>query len=141
MVKHMAKDNYSMPVFMLIVLFIGLLVALGASVALPNGAVSASFGAGDNGKTVSINEGSQLKISLDENPTTGYSWNVTVTPGLAIVDSQYSSSSHLTGAGGTREWTIKATGKGQQQFSAVYCRSWEPLTGNESKFVLTVSVI
>lgn len=130
-----------MPLFMFSLVLVGLLVAFGASMMLPSQSVAATVGAGDNGNMVSVREGSLIKVSLDENPTTGYSWNESVTPGLTIVDSKYvSSGSGLMGAGGVHEWTIKAVGKGQQQFSAIYKRSWEPTTGNETTFTLKISV-
>jgi inhibitor of cysteine peptidase len=129
----------SLPLFMLILVLVGLLVAFGASVMLPSQSVAAT--AGDNGKTITVNEGVSIKVSLDENPTTGYSWNETVTAGLTVVDSKYvSSGSGMMGAGGVHEWTLKATGKGQQQFSAVYKRPWEPIAGNETTFALNISV-
>lgn len=130
-----------MPLFMFSLVLVGLLVAFGASMMLPSQSVAATVGAGDNGNMVSVREGSLIKVSLDENPTTGYSWNETVTAGLTIVDSKYvSSGSGLMGAGGVHEWTIKAVGKGQQQFSAIYKRSWEPIADNETKFTLNISV-
>jgi len=108
---------------------------------LPSQSVAVSVGAGDNGNMVSMSEGSLIKVSLDENPSTGYSWNESVTPGLTIVDSKYvSSGSGLVGAGGVHEWTIKASGKGEQQFSAIYKRSWEPIADNETTFTLNISV-
>lgn len=129
------------PLVMVFLVLVGLLVAFGASVMLPSNGVAVAAGAGDNGKTITISEGSTIKISLDENPTTGYSWNDTVTSGLTIVDSKYvSSGSDLMGAGGVHEWTLKATGKGQQQFSAVYKRPWEPIAGNETTFTLNILV-
>jgi inhibitor of cysteine peptidase len=129
----------SLPLFMFILVLVGLLVAFGASVMLPSPSVAAT--AGDNGKTITVNEGASIKVSLDENPTTGYSWNETVTAGLTVVDSKYvSSGSGMMGAGGVHEWTIKATGKGSQQFSAVYKRPWEPIAGNETAFILNIPV-
>lgn len=131
----------SLPLFMFILVVAGLLVAFGASVMLPSQSVAVSVGAGDNGNMVSMSEGSLIKVSLDENPSTGYSWNESVTPGLTIVDSKYvSSGSGLVGAGGVHEWTIKASGKGEQQFSAIYKRSWEPIADNETTFTLNISV-
>ncbi len=132
----------SLPLFMFILVLVGLIVAFGASMMLPSNSVAATAGAGDNGKTITVNEGATIKVSLDENPTTGYSWNETVTSGLTVVDSKYvSSGSGMMGAGGVHEWTIKATGKGQQRFSAVYKRPWEPIAGNETTFTLNISVI
>jgi inhibitor of cysteine peptidase len=126
---------------MFALLVVGLLFAFGASVLLPPQSVVTTAGAGDNGKTITVNEGATIKVSLDENPTTGYSWNETVTSGLTIAYSEYvSGGSGLMGAGGVHEWTIKATGKGHQQFSAVYKRPWEPTAGNETTYTLDVLV-
>jgi inhibitor of cysteine peptidase len=137
----MALKINSMPVVLLALALAGVLVAFGASLALPGQSLTAALGIGDNGKTVSVSEGSIIKISLDENPTTGYSWNESVSSGLKIVDSKYTASgSGLMGAGGVHEWTLKAEGKGTQQFSAIYKRPWEPVAGNETSYKLTVSV-
>jgi inhibitor of cysteine peptidase len=132
----------SMPFVMSALVHVGLIAAFAASVMLPSGGVTATIGAGDNGKTITIDEGSSLKISLDENPTTGFSWNESVTSGLTVIDSRYiSSNSGLVGAGGVHEWTVEATGKGAQKFSAVYKRPWEPATGNETTFTIYVDVV
>jgi inhibitor of cysteine peptidase len=135
------KSLGSMPLILLGLVVVGLLTAFAASVMLPSRGVTASYGIGDNGKTISMGEGTTIKVILDENPTTGYSWNESVTPGLQVQDSKYvESGSGLMGAGGSHEWTIKATGKGEQQFSAVYKRQWEPLSGSENTFKLTINV-
>jgi inhibitor of cysteine peptidase len=132
----------SMPLALLGLVVVGLLAAFAASVMLPSQGVTASYGIVDNGKAISIKEGAILKIVLDENPTTGYSWNESVTSGLKITESNYiqGGSTGLVGAGGTHEWVIKATGRGEQQFSAVYTRPWEPLSGSENAFKLTITV-
>ena len=136
------KADYSLIIFLAGVLVAGLLVALGASVLIPGQSPIASYGATDNGKTVSVAQGSTFKVVIDENPTTGYSWNETVTPGLTITDSKYiGSNSGLMGAGGKHEYTIEAMGKGTQQLSAIYKRPWEPTTGNEDKYVLNIMVV
>ncbi|HVN74162.1 MAG TPA: protease inhibitor I42 family protein [Methanoregula sp.] len=96
-----------------------------------------------NNATVSISKGEIITVSLAENPTTGYQWNLTVTPGLNITADTYTPSDptgRLVGSGGTHSWDITAIASGDQQISAVYRRSWEPVTGNESAFVMTVTV-
>ena len=35
-----------------------------------------------NGATVYVNRTADITLKLNENPTTGYRWNLTVTPGL-----------------------------------------------------------
>ncbi|MDD1724952.1 MAG: protease inhibitor I42 family protein [Methanospirillum sp.] len=72
--------------------------------------------------------GETREIKLNENPSTGYSWNVTVTDGLEIIGNTFSGpeNNRRMGAGGVRVWTIKATGTGNQTFSGVYRQSWRP---------------
>lgn len=81
--------------------------------------------------------GQTTQISLKENPTTGYSWNVTVTDGLVIIDDTFvgPDNKRLVGAGGTHIWTLKATGVGNQSFSGVYRRSWEPADDSDTRYV------
>lgn len=86
-----------------------------------------SFNQTDAGKTITVRPGETIKVILDENPTTGYSWAFSTTSGLAVVnDTYHPPASGLVGAGGVHEWQIKATGTGDQQINAVYKRPWEP---------------
>ncbi len=97
-----------------------------------------------NGSTAKIPLGSGgLVIQLAENPTTGYSWNATVTSGLTIIDDAYEpdpQSQGMVGAGGTHFWILSGTAAGEQKFSAIYMRPWENVTGSEETFVLNVLV-
>ncbi|MEN6395848.1 MAG: protease inhibitor I42 family protein [Methanoregula sp.] len=96
-----------------------------------------------NGATVYVNQTSDITLKLNENPTTGYLWNMTVTPGLLITNDTFQSSDttgKLVGSGGTHVWEINAAGTGTQTISAVYKRPWEPVTGNETAFLMTVIV-
>lgn len=97
-----------------------------------------------NGSAVKIPLGSGgLVIRLAENPSTGYSWNATVTSGLTIVDDAYEPdprSQGMAGAGGTHFWILSGTAAGEQKFSAIYMRPWENVTGSEETFVLNVLV-
>jgi len=49
-------------------------------------------------------------------------------------------SGKLVGAGGNRVWDMAASETGTQTIHALYRRSWEPVTGNETAFLLTVIV-
>ncbi len=96
-----------------------------------------------NGSTAKIPLDGGCIVRLAENPSTGYSWNATVTSGLAIVNDTYEAdplSQGRVGAGGTHSWTLKGTAAGEQKFSAIYKRSWENVTGSEDTFVLNVVV-
>ena len=135
------KAGVMMPVFMAALVLIGLLAAAGLSLALPQGATGLVYGTDDNGTTVTVNAGSTLTIRLAENPSTGFAWDESCSPGLTVVNSNYIQGANMPGAPGTNEWTITASEKGLQRFTAVYKRSWEPLVGNESTFVLDINVI
>ncbi len=102
-----------------------------------------TYGVTDDGQTVSIKKGEALRVSLPENPSTGYSWNLTLSDGLSIVGDQYVSddtSGRLVGAGGTHSWDIRATGIGPQQITGSYRRPWESTAVPEKTFALTVQV-
>ena len=105
---------------------------------------ASAYSSGDNGKTITVNGGEMFTVKLDENPTTGYSWNMTVGNGLQIVSDRYipnATPAHLVGSGGYHEWTIKAVSNGTYKVSGIYKRPWEPITGNEQRFTLTVKVV
>lgn len=96
----------------------------------------------DSGKTVPLGIGQNLSIALPENPTTGYSWNATVSTGLRIADTAYTpdpTAANVVGAGGTRNWTVQGVAAGTQRFDAVYVRPWEPNLA-AGQFNLTVQV-
>jgi inhibitor of cysteine peptidase len=96
-----------------------------------------------NGATVSVNQSSVITVRLKENPTTGFQWNLTTTAGLKITNDSYvpsDTTGKLAGSGGTHSWDISAVAKGTQNITAIYWRSWEPLTGNETAFSMTVIV-
>lgn len=96
-----------------------------------------------NRATLSVRKGADITVKLKENPTTGYQWCLTLSPGLALVNDTYvrsDLSGRLMGAGGTRIWDLTASDTGTQTIHAVYRRSWEPVTGNETAFDVTVIV-
>jgi inhibitor of cysteine peptidase len=97
-----------------------------------------------NGATVTIKTGAIITVKLQENPTTGYSWNLTTTPGLQIINDTYKptyTTGKMVGSGGTHIWDISAVATGEQKIKGVYMRSWEPISGNETDFSMTVVVV
>jgi inhibitor of cysteine peptidase len=96
-----------------------------------------------NKATVTIKQSDVIIVRLQENPTTGNQWNLITTPGLHVISDNYvpsDTTGNLEGSTGTRVWYISANAMGEQKIEAVYKRSWEPVTGNESNFLLTVIV-
>jgi inhibitor of cysteine peptidase len=90
---------------------------------------------------VSVKAGDTFQVTLEENPSTGYAWNVSVTSGLNVINSTYlPSNTTLAGVPGLRQWQIMAEGTGDQKFSAVYVRPNATAIGNETTFVLNVNV-
>ena len=100
-----------------------------------------AFNETNNNETVTIPAGSKIVISLAENPTTGFSWNVTSSTGLSYVNDTYiAPETKLVGAGGTHEWRYLAAEKGDAGFSAIYKRPWEDVTGNETTFSMAFTL-
>jgi len=98
----------------------------------------------DNGKTENVTQNTRFAVELPENPTTGFSWNATLSPGLELQSSDYhqdDAPSGMVGVGGTRTWIIVAKDLGDQKFSAVYKRSWEQATGNETTYSVNIRVV
>jgi len=96
-----------------------------------------------NTATVYMNRSSLITVRLAENPSTGFQWNLTTTAGLRITKDEYlptDTSGKLVGSGGIHTWDISTDMIGEQKIQAIYKRSWEPTTGNESTFSMTVVV-
>jgi inhibitor of cysteine peptidase len=99
------------------------------------------FGETYNGRTVSMETGSTFEIRLEENPTTGYGWELEVSDGLTVMEDKFITDlkvENLTGSGGVRVWTIGVNKSGDQSVSAVYRRPWENVTADEDTFTLDV---
>lgn len=102
-----------------------------------------TFGEGDDGSTATLKKGESLRVSLPENPSTGYSWNLSLSDGLYLVSDEYvpdSTSPMRVGAGGIHTWDIRATGIGAQQITAFYRRPWEVASAPAKTFSLQVQV-
>jgi putative hemolysin/predicted secreted protein len=111
---------------------------------VPDGKKMVTLTDADNGKASDIAQGTRFAVQLKENPTTGFGWNATVSPGLEIQSSDYQqdkAAGGMVGVGGTRTWVIIAKNLGTQKFSASYRRSWEPVTGNETAFTANINVV
>ena len=73
--------------------------------------------------------GEEFTISLDSNPSTGYSWRIAGKVDERVVRLAGTSfippDSDLRGAAGTRIWTFKGAGEGKTMLSFEYLRPWE----------------
>jgi predicted secreted protein len=114
-------------------------VLLAAALVVVALAVAAGAGCGDSesdgkaeiayiGITADDNEGTVpaevfdvVTVSLPENPSTGYAWEATLTPGLAVTSSAYEpddASGSAEGSGGMRVWKIRVEEAGESRFMA-----------------------
>lgn len=98
-----------------------------------------------NGTTISLAVNDTFIVALPENGgSTGYTWNITSTQGLDVLDSWFApDDSSLIGAPGTRYWVIEASSwaaAAPQEFIATLQRSWETPAGDETVFDLKISV-
>ena len=84
--------------------------------------------AGDNGRSIEVENGDVFKISLEGNPTTGYQWEVAAYNAVMLTrigEPEYNSDSDKLGAGGIYTFTFKALAEGQSNLELVYHRPWE----------------
>lgn len=79
-------------------------------------------------------------INLDENPTTGYLWEVKMTPGLQITQTIYTNhcAKGIQGCGGLRTWVVKGISKGIQRFYAEKRRGLEESRVGEVEFIVEI---
>src|SRR5207244_2712799 len=84
----------------------------------------------DNGKPVALEVGDSLAVTLDSNPSTGYSWQVS-NPRRAILQQQgepeYTPPAQpMPGAGGQHTFQFTAVGVGKMALTLLYKRPFEP---------------
>jgi inhibitor of cysteine peptidase len=79
-------------------------------------------------ETSSLAIGELARVVLDGNPTTGYTWHVTISGGAVVSLGEWYESGGgdgLVGAGGTYTWYYKAVKAGSATLTFKYYRDWE----------------
>ncbi len=100
----------------------------------------------DNGKTIDLQVGQEVTISLAGNPTTGFEWAAkSVGSGIleTLIDGKYTpdeAPEGLAGSGGAYTWTFRAIESGEANIELAYARSWETDTPPSKTFALTLRV-
>ncbi len=83
----------------------------------------------DNGDRVSLSPGEEIRVSLDGNATTGFTWELVendVTVIAPVGEPVYEEATgDMVGTGGTWTWTLRAVGTGESPVRFVYHRTWE----------------
>jgi inhibitor of cysteine peptidase len=83
--------------------------------------------AAESGKSFAVRVGDELVVSLPENPTTGYRWQLDSPGSLFVVENDdFALPQHAgIGAAGTRLLTLRATAAGRASLHLVLRRDWE----------------
>jgi predicted secreted protein len=82
-----------------------------------------------------------FNITLDSNPTTGYSWTVDYDSQFLTQENETYSRSRpgLVGSGGQKIFTFTPIRIGKTTISAVYKRSWENIVADERTFSIIIT--
>lgn len=97
----------------------------------------------NDGQTYDVPVDAEIRLKLPENPTTGYSWQLSFTQGLILLNESYlpdDPTGKLIGSGGTHVWIMRAIQPGMQTITGVYSRPWESAPGNQTSFTLHLFV-
>jgi len=96
-----------------------------------------------NESTVVVKLNSRFYLELEENPSTGYSWNLTTTDGLRVISEDHiapDTATPVVGAPTTRRWELEAVATGLQEVEGLYLRSWEGPGSAVDRFIAEISV-
>lgn len=98
----------------------------------------------DNGRTVEALRFRTVRVSLESNPTTGYSWQLISPTDRKVLRLYYSKyrarASKLVGSGGREEWKFRAMAPGTATIKALYVRPWERSMPPAREFTFTIRV-
>ena len=103
-----------------------------------------SLTAADKGSQVNVKVGDQITITLEGNPSTGYTWeakDLDASMFVQVGDPVFTSSNPgAVGAGGTLVLTFKALKAGTATLNLVYHRPWETGVDPVETFSVTITV-
>ena len=97
----------------------------------------------DKGKTIDVQQGTEVLIRLNENPTTGYRWAIDQSDDtvLPLQGSNFASSpSAAVGAGGTRLFTFTANQPGTVHLQLKRWREWQGDSSIIERYDVTIQV-
>lgn len=95
-----------------------------------------------DGRTLTLHAGDTLSLSLAENPTTGFRWDLKTKPEpqFETVTDTFEGSGGSPGAGGTHRWQWKAMRTGAATIRLEYRRPWETNAPPGQVFSLNLQV-
>jgi inhibitor of cysteine peptidase len=106
--------------------------------------VTVTAGQEYDGRTIRLHVGDSVKLSLAENPTTGYKWEFLgkPEPECVIVSDAYVANPAMNqiGGGGAHVWEFRSEKKGTGTVKLGYRRPWEKDKAPAKAFTLTMVV-
>ena len=95
-----------------------------------------------NGRTIDVTVGQTIEVRLSENPTTGFSWQLTSDGGPACVmtGDQSIAPAGPPGKGGDHTWNFKTVRPGECDIELGYRRRWESSATASRTFKIHVKV-
>ena len=97
----------------------------------------------DNGRQIELEKGQTLAISLEGNPSTGYTWEMVESEDSIlrqVGEIEFEAESDLVGAPGTQTLRFEAVESGQTELKLVYHRPWEKDVDPLETFTIQVTV-
>jgi inhibitor of cysteine peptidase len=94
----------------------------------------------DSDREVGVQVGDEVLVTLDENPSTGYSWALTsvIQGALELETSSFSAGEGAVGGGGRRSFLFRVTGPGATALELQLRRPWERSTAPAARLRLLV---
>ena len=106
-----------------------------------------SLGDKDSGKTLELRVGDTVKLVLDTNPTTGFSWTKIDKVDSSILKlekneyKQNANPGRLVGVGGATTIVYRAVKPGTAKIDLTYMQPWEPDSKFNTDYTVTVKVV
>jgi inhibitor of cysteine peptidase len=96
----------------------------------------------DNGQSFQLAVGAELRVTLNENPTTGFRWRIQKSGGPVIrpIGDRFEARASLPGGSGVHTWCYEAVAGGQTTIEMTYARAWAP-NAVAQRFEIRVTVI
>ncbi|WP_440947446.1 protease inhibitor I42 family protein [Methanosarcina sp. T3] len=94
----------------------------------------------DKGRTLEVEAQSLITVRLNENPTTGYRWEVETAGGLEMVGDSFEKTGDAIGAAGVRVFQFRASEAGSHKLSIRNWRDWEGEGSIIDRFYATILV-
>lgn len=95
-----------------------------------------------SGRTVEMTLGETIEVQLNENPTTGFRWQLTSdgSPACALVDDRFITPVGPPGRGGQHIWRFRARHPDEAEIELRYLRHWESAKEATTIFRIRVRV-